>query len=188
PAKARNSFYLQLGIASLVAPDNFLFGYSSGVQFEVGYGFGISPSFSILVDTQYCSFPMIPSYYPGIYGPGNQTAYVTGGGIQIISFLGNAKFNFVASNNPVVFYGIAGLGPEVFLEDAKYSTSVSATAPAYSEVDLALRLAIGIDIKLSPGLALAIENNSIETFVSQTLSNTGTFSRDNFSIGLKMDN
>jgi tetratricopeptide (TPR) repeat protein len=152
----RDSFYVNLdGLSSLVT-------YSISqppveTAIGVGYGFGIDKSLSMILDARFGNL----SQYDWNYVTGY--TLIT---IPTLTFLGNAKFNIVNGDNPVVFYGILGLGPSFYFG-------------SYSQTYLALRFGLGLDIRLNPGLALTFEFD----LVSPTSNPVYEFS----SYGLKFE-
>jgi hypothetical protein len=127
------------------------------------------------------------TYYSSYY------ATYTGGGIHTVNLFVNTKLNIVDRDNPVVFYGVIGLGPSFFFNDAfsysyTYPYSGGGSSPGYSETDFALRFGLGIDIHLGKGMAIFVESNGIGTFVSQYVSSTSSMVYSTGTVGLKLDN
>lgn len=185
PTKAgiHNSFYVNVGVASPYAVDAYVNNWSAGYQIGAGYGFGITPNISLVADVHYSNFPLD-------YNALGLSGY-SGGGSHILAFLLNGKFIFVDAGNPVLFYGIVGLGPAIFIEDGISGQGYN--GPGYSEVDVALRLGIGIDVRLNSNIALTLESNGVDTFVSPNVYDSpaggaNVFTNSLFNVGLKFDN
>lgn len=175
-----NSFYLKLGVASPYDPSDFKDNWGEGPGFGLGYGIGVSRAFSLVLDMDYSSFPFTYTY-PGVT--------TTGGGIHLLNFRANAKFNFTDRDNPVVFYGMAGVGPTVATTDTFTATGPGGTgnAAGFSETDMSFRLALGIDIRMSKNLYMTVESSGLGTFTSQQLSSQGSITTSLFSVGLRID-
>lgn len=175
-----NSIYLKLGMASPYDPSDFKDNWGTGPGLGLGYGIGMSRTFSVVLDMDYSSFPFTYTY------PGLTT---TGGGIHLLNFRANAKFNFTDRDNPVVFYGMAGVGPTVLTTDTFTASGPGGMgrAEGFSETDLSFRLGLGIDIRMGKDLYLIAESNGVGTFVSQQVTSQGSITTSLFSVGLRID-
>lgn len=180
-----NSFYFNFSGVAPDSPEGFSTDWGAGGSLGVAYGFGLNKMTSIVFSAQYSTFPLTLTY-PGLT--------LSGGGIHTLMFLVNGKFILIGQGNPVAFYLIAGLGPSEFISDALTGTNNSTgqtateTTTAFSETDFALRLGIGIDIRLNNGIALYLESNGVDTFVSPRVTSDGYISNGMFSLGMKFDN
>lgn len=177
----KNSLYLDIGLSSPEGSDGSPSQWNSGPNWGVGYGFGMSRFFSVILDADYSIFSVNSNYYNANVG------YPTSAGaLHITTVLANAKIKFLVEDNPVVPYIILGLGVQNISQDPySYNISGSRTInePATSSSGLALRCSLGADIKLSKGTYLYTEGKGVAT------------SNDNYSssvfgtlqVGMKLD-
>jgi opacity protein-like surface antigen len=182
-APIKDSFYFDLGGVTPIAPNGFQDNWSTGGSLGVGYGFGVSPLFSIVADANFSNFPL-QSTQAGFPG----TTY-SGGGIHLFTLLVNGKLRFITEDNPVVPYLIFGLGGEHFQSDDLTTSNggVSTTSPGITEGDFAFRLGIGIDIKLSPGTYLFVETNGVSATTSNQVSSSNNMTYHLGRLGMKLD-
>jgi opacity protein-like surface antigen len=183
PAPIKDSFYFDLGGVTPIAPDGFQNNWSTGGSAGIGYGFGLSQLFSIVVDANFSNFPL-QSTQAGFPG----TTY-SGGGIHLFTLLVNGKLKFVAEDNPVIPYLIFGLGGQHFQSDDLTTSNggASTTSPGVTEGDFAFRLGIGIDIKLSPGTYLLVETNGVNARTSNQVSSSDNMTYHMGRLGMKLD-
>ena len=175
-----NSLYVKLGVSGPYDPSSFKDNWGDGPAFGLGFGFGTSRVFSFVLDMDYDSFPF--SYtYPGLT--------TSGGGIHLLNFRINGKFNFTNRDNPVVFYGIAGVGPAFLTTDAfsAIGPGGSGSAPGFSETDFGFRFGLGIDIRMSKGLFMTVQSDGVGTAVSQQVDTQGSITTSLFTVGLRAD-
>ena len=192
-ARSKNAFYLDLGSSQQLNTYN---GYSPAFQFGLGYGIGVSRNYSLILETHYAGFTPLNSYYypvPVYYSGTNSS--ISGGGLHILSLIPNSKFNFTDRDNPVVFYGCVGFGLSWVFEDAltvNYTSPTgSYTYPGSSNLDWTLSFGIGLEIKLTPGVALTIDNSLVFPIVVPNYNSNSYFygapDYGQFSLGLKLD-
>ncbi len=178
----KNSFYFNLSAVTPDYPNGFSTDWTSGGSVGIAYGIDLNKMTSIVLSGQYSTFPFNYTY-PGLE--------YSGGSVHTVMFLVNGKFILVGAENPVAFYVITGLGPTDFIIDTLTATNISTsqtqTYTSTYEADFSLRLGMGIDIKLNKGVALYIESNGVDTFVSQKVATEGYTTNNMFSIGMKFD-
>jgi hypothetical protein len=152
-SRAEDSIYVNVGSARPSNPSGFSDNWNAGGNFGVGFGFGLSPAFQLVVDANGYNFPVNSSRY----------LTVSGGEYRDGLLLVNGRLKFIAEDNPVVAYGILGIGVSTLTQDAMTSTTSggSAATPASSTTSLAGRLGVGIDIKLSGYTSLFLEFDGI---------------------------
>lgn len=186
-ARTKDAFYLELGSAEQL---NAYYNYSPSFQFGAGYGIGFSRSYSLLLEAHYSSFPPRSS---SSFDISTGSYSISGQGLRILTLLPNSKFNFTDLENPVVFYGCFGFGLSWVMEDAltvNYSSpSSSTTYPGSSNLDWTLSFGIGLEIKVTPGVALTIDNSEVFPIVSPNFSSDFYRALDygQLSVGLKLD-
>jgi hypothetical protein len=155
------TFYGDIAITNPYSPSDFQTAYSPYFSFGVGLGQGFSRIFSANLSADFNSFVPNQSSVPPGYS-------VTGGEITNVLILVNAKFRFIAEDNPVVPYGVVGLGAAFYnaepvtIAETSYPFN-NASSLGLTSSDFAFRLALGIDIKMQPGSYLFIESNGIGT-------------------------
>ena len=117
-----------------------------------------------------------------------------------INILINGKFILAGQGDPVEFYLITGLGPDILIAESMTITDTdpnfnfSGTVPSATETDFVLRLGLGIDIRLSKSVYLSVESDALETFASNDFFShepanidISLFSVSLFSLGLKIN-
>ncbi len=153
------TLYVGVGISSPYDPSNFKSEFVPGYSAGGGVGLGLSKIFSLILDLQVNDFPLSNNDFPG--------KAVAGGQITDIVATLNAKFRFIPEDNPVVPYGVVGLGMGFYNEAPATVTSLSplstTTYSGSSSTDACFRLALGVDIKLQPGQYIFVESNGIST-------------------------
>ena len=138
---------------------------TQGVNFGVGFGFGLSALTQFVLDANLDNFPTIN---------GQQTQ-------RTITLLPNIRFRFLAKDNPVVPYLIGGIGVAYGEQDAlTYGGSV--TYPATSSVNAVTRLGLGMDIRLDELTALYLEDNE-----NILLGGYGNWSYNSLRLGGKLN-
>jgi tetratricopeptide (TPR) repeat protein len=152
------TLYASVGISSPYDPANFKSGFVPGYSAGGGVGLGLSKIFSLILDLQVNDFPLSSKDFPG--------ENIEGGDITDIIATLNAKFRFIPDDNPVVPYGVVGLGLSLYDEAPATVTSLGfpPSSTAYSgssSASACFRLALGIDIKLQPGQYIFVESNGI---------------------------
>lgn len=152
-----NSIYLDLGsVSSTNSMDGY--SYSPGYHFSLGNEFGISPGFSVVLDADYNFYNLNTSSFSD----------AVGGGLHTLLLSLNGKFNFNPSDDPVVFYTLAGLGPVLTIIDpGTYASSgFLAPIPGINELDFGIRFGLGLDFRLDRTLALSTEWNLTDIFTN----------------------
>lgn len=155
------TFYGDIAITNPYSPSDFQAAYSPYFSFGAGLGQGFSRIFSAILSADFNAFVPNQSSVPPGYS-------VSGGEITNVLILVNAKFRFIPEDNPVVPYGVVGLGAAFFnaepvtIAEASYPFNNASSSGLVSS-DFAFRLALGIDIKMQPGSYLFIESNGIGT-------------------------
>ena len=153
--------YAFAGFATPFDPAAFKSDYEPSYSLGGGAGIGFSKTFSLLLDANFNLFHLNPSAFPG--------ADLNGGSISDITLLINGKFRFISDDNPVVPYGIVGIGISFYNAQPLYETT-GGFPPTTTQVttglannEFAFRLALGIDIKLKPGEYVFVESNGLGT-------------------------
>jgi len=188
-----NSFYLSGGLSNPLGPVGFTGTWTTGFNLGAGFGLALNRNISLLFDAHFDNYPLIPisTYVFDPYG-GYTTETVTGGGLHALMPMINGKFVFVNADNPVLFYGLVGLGPCFYFRDALSVNGVGAYSPGYSEVDLGFRTGLGIDIKLGNKIYLTMETNDLITTLNDAgqigYYYTNTIDMSRFNMGLRFDN
>lgn len=153
-SQTQDSIYVNVGSARPTMPNGFSDNWMIGGNFGVGFGFGLSPVFQLVLDANGYNFPVNISQY--------QT--VSGGEYRDGLLLVNGRLKFIPENNPVVPYGILGIGFSTLTEDALTGTDNSGHAvntPASTNTSLAGRLGLGLDFKLSGYTAIFLEFDGV---------------------------
>ncbi len=164
---------MNLGVTMPFSPGNFTQSYNTGYNGGIGIGWGISRNFQLVLDANVDIFPF---KFLDVTG-----TPVTGGRLLVGTLLANARLRFTNENNPFVPYFIGGLGPAYVNRDALESAYVFFTHPASSSINFALRLGIGLDLKLNDSSSLFLESNVIG--VPNTYE--GSLIHDSFRLGAK---
>lgn len=137
PSGLHDSLYLNFGLSSpnpYAAP----LGEETGLQGGLGYGFGLTPTESLLIEARLSNLPL-----PGSYSWESDFFF---------SLLANLKFDLTGPDKPAVLYSIAGLGPSWIVNKGYYLGT-----------DSNFRLGLGLDLRLSPGTALTLETDCLVT-------------------------
>ncbi len=160
PEKTK-SLYFDFGGTNPYSPADFQTSYNPSFTVGAGIGFGISRIFSLIVSADFNSFALNETSVPLGYG-------VTGGALSDALVMVSGKFRFIPEDNPVVPYGVVGLGvafynaQPVTVTEETYPFNVESSTGLVSS-DFAFRLALGIDIKMQSGSYLFIESNGVGT-------------------------
>jgi opacity protein-like surface antigen len=180
--KLHNSFYFNFSAATPTSPYDFTQSWGTGGSAGLGYGFALSKQTSIILSFQYSTFGF------DLLDPGVSW---TGGDFHTAMGLVNGKFILVNADNPVPLYIIVGIGGAEFTADTLTGTNISTgntvTVPGLSETDFAFRFGFGVDIRLDKGLYLTVESNGVDTFVSQSVSDSQLVNSQ-FGVGMRFDN
>ncbi len=171
--KLPDSIFVNIGGATPVNPASFTADQANGYNGGIGFGFGISRIFQLVIDANADTFPLNTSQFPGIGG----------GAIRIGTLFANARLRFIAEDNPVVPYFIGGLGGATVTQDS-FTLNGSTLISSTSNTNGALRVGLGIDIKLNKGFALFVEDNGIGISGSNGGSN---ISYNSFRLGGKFN-
>src|SRR5665213_1497629 len=141
----KDSIYVNIGGTTPLSPSSFTMKQTSGYNVGIGYGFGLSKLFQLVIDVNADNFP-------------SNISNIIGGDMRVGTLLANIRFRVLAEDNPVVPYLIGGIGGAYVTESAfSYSGLVF---PATSSTNLALRLGFGIDIRLSQLTSLFVDLSS----------------------------
>ena len=171
-APVRDSFFVNIGGTTPVSPEGFTFSNTTGYNGGIGFGFGLSKLFQLVIDANADTFPL-----------NNPPVGITAGGLRVGTLLANIRFRLLAQDNPVVPYLIGGMGG-AHVEVNAISDGAGIIDPAYSSNNFAARFGIGIDIRLSPLAALYIESNGYEIFENNSAEN---FIYNSFRLGGKFN-
>jgi hypothetical protein len=183
-----NSFYFNGGVAAPYMPEDFTSYWTYGQSFGLGYGIGVNRMTSIVLSAQYCHFFLdadafgFPSYIT-----------MSGGGISTFSFFINGKFILAGKGDPVEFYLIPGLGFSQFMSESLTATNtttgqtITADEMEISEMGVAFRFGIGIDVRLSKGVYLTVESNGISGSVSDKVFTENVMTSSLFALGMRFD-
>jgi hypothetical protein len=147
----KNSIFVNIGGTTPFSPSSFTSNQTVGYNGGIGFGFGLSPLFQLVLDANADSFPLNNN---GGFFNGD-----SGGNLRIGTFLANIRFRFLAEDNPVVPYLIGGMGGARVTQDAITNAGGAVISPSSSSTNFAARLGIGIDIRLSGMAALFVESS-----------------------------
>jgi len=150
-APVRDSIFVNIGGTTPFDPSGFASNQTVGYNAGVGFGFGLSKLFQLVLDANADNFPL--NNNGGAYNGDS------GGNVRIGTFLANIRFRFLAEDNPVVPYLIAGMGAATVNQDAITNGGGAVVSPASTTTNFAGRLGIGMDIRLSEMTALFVESN-----------------------------
>ncbi len=163
------SIYLNLGYANPAGPTTFSYTWAFGFSGGAGIGVGISRIFSVILDVNYNSFTVNQDNLNLIH----QTA--VGGNISDTLLMLNVKTRFSPNDDPVVPYGILGLGAAFYHADPVTITGVDflylSTVPGIADLNttnFAYRIGLGIDIGLSTQSAIFVEGSYTGTSTGST--------------------
>jgi opacity protein-like surface antigen len=160
--QVRDSIFINVGATTPLNPGSFTTTQNVGYNGGLGYGFGLSKLFQLVIEADSDNFPLNNSLAP--YNG------ASGGNIRIGTLLANARFRFLAEDNPVVPYVIGGMGA-ARVEQEAITSGGSVVSPTSSTANLALRLGIGIDIRLSGLTSLYVESSGYGIAGSNGASN-----------------
>jgi hypothetical protein len=149
-APVKDSIFVNIGGTTPFSPDSFTSNQTVGYNGGVGFGFGLSKLFQLVLDANADSFPLNNN--------GGAFNGDSGGNLRIGTFLANIRFRFLAEDNPVVPYLIGGMGAAHVEQDA-ITNGGAVISPASSSTNFAARLGLGIDIRLSNLSALFVESS-----------------------------
>lgn len=163
------SLYLDVGGAVPAEPtDSWRSGFSGGV----GIGADLSRAFSVILDAHYENFPASPAAHD----------------FNDILVMIDGKLRFVTEDNPVVPYGVLGLGANFYNEQQSFLNEppvfVNYPISGGSGVAGAFRLAGGIDIRLDIKSALFVEYGTVG-FANHAYDGMGGFDWFTLNIGWK---
>ncbi len=167
-----NSLYVQYGDAYA---ENL-----TGTQVGIGYGIGIARNTSLVFDTHFTRFSQ---YNFVTVGPEDAIGSLTTG-FASWTFFANLKTDITDRDNPVVFYGIGGLGAGLLFNSAVQSNGQS--YPADSALCQPFRLGLGMEVRLFKGASLSLEESFLGLFFgSLPIGSGGGY--DLGSLGVKVD-
>ncbi len=157
----RDSIFVNIGATTPLDPANFNSSQTPGYNGGLGYGFGLSPLFQLVIDANSDNFPLNRAAYNG----------ASGGNLRIGTLLANIRLRVLAQDNPVVPYLIFGLGA-ARVEQEAITNGGALISPATSTANFAGRFGIGIDIRISALAALYVESSGYGILTNNTPGNT----------------
>jgi opacity protein-like surface antigen len=175
--QVRDSIFVNIGWTTPFDPGYYSTNQNPGYNGGVGYGFGLSKLFQLVIDANSDNFPL------NYNSPTYSGQAVSGGNIRIGTLLANVRFRFLAQDNPVVPYLIGGMGG-ARVEQEAITSGNTVIAPASSTGNFAARFGIGIDIRLSPMTDLFVESN---TYGIASNGGSGNFDYNSFRFGGKFN-
>jgi hypothetical protein len=175
--QVRDSIFVNIGWTTPLDPNNYVMNQNPGYNGGLGYGFGLSKLFQLVLDLNSDNFPLNDN------SPNYRNTVVTGGNTRIGTFLANIRFRFLAQDNPVVPYLIGGMGGARVEQEAITNGNTVLVASS-STGNFAARIGIGIDIRLSPMAALFVESN---TYGITANNGSGSFDYNSFRFGGKFN-
>jgi hypothetical protein len=168
----RDSIFVNIGATTPLNPTGFNTTQTPGYNGGLGYGFGLSPLFQLVIDANSDNFPLNSAAFNG----------ASGGNLRIGTLLANIRLRVLAQDNPVVPYLIAGLGA-ARVEQEAITNGGTLISPASSTANFAGRFGIGVDIKLTAMAALYIESSGYGILTG----NSGNTTYNSFRLGGKFN-
>jgi len=168
----RDSIFINIGATTPLNPVGFNTNQIPGYNGGLGYGFGLSPIFQLVIDANSDNFPLNSAAFNG----------ASGGNMRIGTLLANIRLRVLAQDNPVVPYLIAGMGA-ARVEQEAITNGGALISPASSTANFAGRFGIGIDIRISALAALYIESSAYGIVTN----NSGNTTYNSFRLGGKFN-
>ena len=175
--QVRDSIFVNIGGTTPLSPGSFVSNQNVGYNGGLGYGFGLSPLFQLVIDANSDNFPLN-------YGSASYNGLgINGGNMRVTTLLANLRFRLLSQDNPVVPYLIGGIGA-ARVAQAAITNGNTILAPATTTGNFAARLGIGIDIRLSSMASLYVETSDYAIAVN---NGTGNIDFNSFRLGGKFN-